>query len=188
MTISRDLFFAILSMDSYNRDYGFSVRISVSTIGNAEILSRDRLQITQQQYESWQSAGFYALAYDLTGAGIAGLSGTVISYRGTNFNINWNPLTFRSSPLIADVINGWSVGAGLAGAQAGLALDFYNAVKRDGIDARITPTGHSLGGIDFRPQMLKGAGGGCAAAPAAANDNEQISVWREAAFTLAIAA
>jgi hypothetical protein len=32
------------------------------------------------------ASGFYALAYDLSGAGIEGLSGTVISYRGTNFD------------------------------------------------------------------------------------------------------
>jgi hypothetical protein len=36
----------------------------------------------------------------------------------------------------------------------------------------------SLGGIDFRPEMLSAN----VAAPAAANDNEKISAWRAAAF------
>lgn len=33
MTISRELMLAILSMDSYNRDYGFGVTVGGSTLG-----------------------------------------------------------------------------------------------------------------------------------------------------------
>jgi hypothetical protein len=46
----------------------------------------------------------------------------------------------------------------------------------------------SLGGIDFRPEMLKGVGGACAAALAAANDNERIGAWRGPIFTLEMVA
>jgi hypothetical protein len=81
MTISRDLFLAILSMDSYNRGYGEGVtfRNASNQIGNATI-GEDALTLLSQG--TAEASGFYALAYDVSGAGIAGLTGTVISYRG----------------------------------------------------------------------------------------------------------
>lgn len=94
MTISKDLFLAILSMDAYNRGYGAGITdngnddpdgLGVSTdtqdyfIGNAKIID------SKGDAEA-QAAGFYAIAYEIEdGAGITGLStgDTVISYRGT---------------------------------------------------------------------------------------------------------
>ncbi|HEX8263300.1 MAG TPA: hypothetical protein VF547_10550, partial [Allosphingosinicella sp.] len=113
----------------------------------ADIVTRNSLGLSDGTYNAWQEKGFYASAYDVDGAGIDGLVGTVISYRGTNFNFSW--LNFFNSPLWQDIRSGWSVGAGVAGAQATMALDFYHAVKGDGVDPRdaeITTTGHSLGG------------------------------------------
>ncbi|MCF6315305.1 MAG: hypothetical protein L3J30_03230 [Marinosulfonomonas sp.] len=40
------------------------------------------MDISSEQYQAWQDAGFYAIAYDVAGSGDAGLDGTLISYRG----------------------------------------------------------------------------------------------------------
>ncbi len=152
MKISKDLFLAILSLDSYNRGYGVNVNglDARGLIGNATIREAE-----DGEQDGWEAAGFYAIAYDVSGVKdehgrpLFGDSGTVISYRGTNFNINWNPFTFLNSPVIKDAVSGWSVGAGLAGQQAALALDFYLAIAPDEVDPRsanILSTGHSLGG------------------------------------------
>ncbi|WP_428541755.1 hypothetical protein [Profundibacter sp.] len=87
MTISKDLFLAILSMDSYNRGYGTGIELSdaVDTkIGAAKI--GKRIQDVSDTFGSEaQAAGFYAIAYDVDGSGPSGLAGkTVISYRGTD--------------------------------------------------------------------------------------------------------
>lgn len=70
----------------------------------------------------------------------------MVSYQVTNFRGSFFDL---NSPIWIDVLNGWSVEAGVAGAQAGTALDFYNTVKAKE-PIRVTraspPTGHSLGG------------------------------------------
>ena len=86
MTISKDLFLAILSMDSYNRGYGAGIELpdAVDTqIGGAKIKKTSE-QIAEMSAEA-QSAGFYAIAYDVDGSGPSGLAGkTVISYRGAD--------------------------------------------------------------------------------------------------------
>jgi hypothetical protein len=91
MTVSRDLFLAILAMDAYNRGYDAGIATGESgsaitglgdasdgtaTIGTATV-SFNLLDAEISQ--AAQSAGFYALAYDTD-------FGTVVSYRGTDFN------------------------------------------------------------------------------------------------------
>lgn len=148
--MNRDLFLAILAMDSYNRGYGSGLKDlgEEGQIGNAILL-------TAPSQAGWEDAGFYALAYNVSGLKdsdanpLFGTNGTAISYRSTNFDAGGSIFGFFNSPLWQDIRSGWSVGADLAGAQAGLSLDFYNAVKGDGADPRetdITVTGHSLGG------------------------------------------
>jgi hypothetical protein len=112
MTISRDLFLAILSMDSYNRGYGVGLtfRNQSNQIGNATI-GEDALTLLSQG--TAEAAGFYALAYDVSNAGISGLTGTVVSYRGTNFDTGDTVAEFFASPLVQDALSGWTVGAGL---------------------------------------------------------------------------
>lgn len=87
MTISKDLFLAILSMDSYNRGYGAGIELSdaVDTkIGSANISKRIQ-DVSDTFGTEAQAAGFYAVAYDVGADGPAGLAGkTVISYRGTH--------------------------------------------------------------------------------------------------------
>jgi hypothetical protein len=85
--MNRDLFLAILSMDSYNRGYGEGITgLSESgRLGTAIIREPG-----EDEQEGWQAAGFYAIAYDMTG--VAGFADgeRVISYRGTDRIFN-NP-------------------------------------------------------------------------------------------------
>lgn len=80
MTISRDLFLAILSMDSYNRGYGFGVSgfLEFGQLGGATIRA-----FQEDEQEGWESAGFYAIAYDMTGVSGFAAGERVISYRGS---------------------------------------------------------------------------------------------------------
>ena len=86
MTISKDLFLAILSMDAYNRGYneGIAGLGGLGTqIGSATIITDS--ETTNSTKDAAQAASFYAVAYDVDGADIDGLDGTtVISYRGTD--------------------------------------------------------------------------------------------------------
>lgn len=141
MAISRDLFLAILAMDSYNRGYdagladggdgdpdglGLSSTEATYWVGSARVGSDEFLPMGAKE------AGFYAVAYRLDD----GM--TVISYRGTD--------TSR------DHTTGWLVGAGatLTYTQADETLAFYEAVTgqstNDGPAANTIVTGHSLGG------------------------------------------
>lgn len=89
MSLSSDLMFAILSLDSYNRGYGAGIADGgpndtdglgeSGEIGNATLKTRAELNISDAEYARWQAAGFYAIAYDVPDIG------TVISYRGTDF-------------------------------------------------------------------------------------------------------
>jgi hypothetical protein len=149
MTMQNKVYSALLAMDSYNRGYGANVIINGSSLGSIDILTRESLNITDQQYVNWQTAGFYASAYEWNGE-------NVISYRGTNPDFG-DLNTFLRSPGFRDVWNGWTLGAGFADASQGqLAIDFYRAVTGDtsiyhttANPGSLTPTiliGHSLGG------------------------------------------
>ena len=66
--MSRDLFLAIFSMDSYNRGYGqgikdLDVEIEMTKIGNATIYQQSDVELGTDGV----NAGFYAIAYDMTG-------------------------------------------------------------------------------------------------------------------------
>lgn len=81
MTMSRDLFLAILAMDSYNRGYNQSVGglPEEGSLGSATIVSRSEIFGSEADavFQNWQDAGFYAIAYNWNGE-------TIISYRGTD--------------------------------------------------------------------------------------------------------
>jgi hypothetical protein len=151
-------------MDSYNRGYGQGVILNRGDsttnqneagrwLGNATV-------IAQNITAAAQTAGFYALAYDMTGMANGGAFAdgeTVIAFRGTNFALG---PSFFESPAWTDMKNGWTVGAGntgfssfssAAGRQGRLAIEFYRAVSQslgssDPRSSNITSTGHSLGG------------------------------------------
>jgi 4-diphosphocytidyl-2C-methyl-D-erythritol kinase len=81
MTISKDLFLSILAMDSYNRGYNAGVGgLSDSKgtkIGSATISTL--LSDVAQGFEAKaQSAGFYALAYDIGADGPEGVAGKTL--------------------------------------------------------------------------------------------------------------
>jgi hypothetical protein len=129
--MNRNLFLAILAMDSYNRGYEPGIRGLSDDLGSA---IGDASVIAGSNGASARSAGFYGIAYNWNGE-------TVISYRGTNFNF--------LMPIVQDVLDGWFVGTGISAArQAGEAADFFNAVINgaDPLTANVTLTGHSLGG------------------------------------------
>lgn len=114
--MDRDLFLAILAMDSYNRGDGFAVSglAETGTLGTATLRAA-----TEEQKAGWEAAGFYAIAYDWNGE-------TIISYRGTD------------APRDAIA---FGIGAGqpfaLTGGltdQARLTVEFYRAVA--GVYAR----------------------------------------------------
>jgi hypothetical protein len=137
--MNRDLFLAILAMDSYNRGYGAGVNglAETGSIGNATIRA-----FGEDEQKGWEAAGFYAIGYTLNGE-------RIISYRGTNFETTGG----LASELAKDAWNGWTLGAGYTGAsQAQLALDFYTAVTGGSVYNRTVPggrpvlVGHSLGG------------------------------------------
>ncbi len=133
MTLSRDLFLAILSMDSYNQGHGKGVDHGASKIGTATFKQDDNSNEAQ-------AAGFYAVAYDTQ-------YGTVISYRGTD-----NPSIFADEVTGAgDITAGWVTGGGVWQTdQVRFSQEFFQAATGTvGENANVADailTGHSLGG------------------------------------------
>ena len=89
MSISKDLFLAILSMDAYNRDYDAGISglgEKGERIGNAVLLDDSDVLVDENGDRIDQAAGFYAISYTIEGNGVDGLSSgdTVISFRGTD--------------------------------------------------------------------------------------------------------
>jgi hypothetical protein len=143
--MNRDLFLAILSMDSYNRGYGQGIRNLADSgqIGGASILT-----FPNSVRAGWEAAGFYALAYTVTGVSGMADGTTVIAFRGTDVAVTapWN------ATEASDAWNGFGLAVGnYRSPQAQLAVDFYRAVAgaipgTDLLTANIEVTGHSLGG------------------------------------------
>jgi hypothetical protein len=121
--MNRDLFLAILSMDSYNRGYGRGIKFTVGEstaprnesgvqIGTAVV----RAQSNVLDGSDAVNAGFYAIAYDMTG--VAGfVSGErVIAYRGTD------------GILAGDLLYGWTLGGGGVDFQPAMLTANHRAV------------------------------------------------------------
>ncbi|WP_447971532.1 hypothetical protein [Nitrospira sp. M1] len=151
--MTKDLFLAILSMDSYNRGYnagieGLSDEIGTQ-IGTATISGRSNSNVNSSEV----NAGFYAVAYEWTNPE-TGLSETIISYRGTDNLLlpEWVQDWYSDSDDGgSDLWNGYSTGVGDSSTeQAKLAAEFYQAVTEtqdsDPLTGSATLTGHSLGG------------------------------------------
>jgi hypothetical protein len=106
--MNRDLFLAILAMDSYNRGYGKGVVVAGASDGvdNGEIDRKigNATIILQDTSEAALAASFFAIAYDVSGAGIDGLTGTVIAYRGSDYE-DTNGDILRSN----DLWQGWEL-------------------------------------------------------------------------------
>ena len=114
----KDLFLAILSMDSYNRGAGAGINDGGASdtdgLGEAgkQIGTATLLNVPLPQGS--EAAGLYAVAYDTQ-------YGKVISYRGTDFA----PAGDRT----ADATRGWPLGGGdYFTPQTALSIDFLDAV------------------------------------------------------------
>lgn len=113
--MNRDLFLAILAMDFYNKGNGqgiknVKVEADVTKLGNAIIRTDSIIEIGAPA----KAAGFYAIAYDVSQVG-AGLSGTVVSYRGSdNFLGRTGFANFIRGNLFQgnDIRNGYGVSGG----------------------------------------------------------------------------
>ena len=125
MTMSPDLFKAILALDSYNRGYyqGINGLGSPGTsIGTAEFSQQSLIESGSDEFR----ASFYAAAYTLNSGEI------VISYRGTD--------SLSDAPS-------WLAGGGFQTTQTELGAAFYRAVVEDNVfGANVLFTGHSHGG------------------------------------------
>jgi hypothetical protein len=92
-SISKELLYAILSMDAYNRGYGAAMAVPGVSLGSVT------LRADFGKLSDWESYGFYGAVYDVTNEGaVEGLSGVnqVISFRGTD-------------DLSNDIPYGWSI-------------------------------------------------------------------------------
>lgn len=146
MTLNRDVFLSILTLDSYSRGYNAGINglsaVAGTTIGTATIL-RD----ADDAAGVARAAGFYASAYSWDGQ-------DVISYRGTNFSFNGPDSGLLNSPFVLDFFNGWSIFTGIGtDTPADLAGRFFTSVTGaplnqigTGVLPNGTVTGHSLGG------------------------------------------
>ena len=140
MTISKDLFLAILSMDAYNQGYNKGLDHGKTQIGSATKKTDSTLVFTDPNADPDdtppdEAVSFYAVAYDVPGARVDGLSDTtVISYRGTDQPGSEFPLT--DFPL--STFGQWR------DPQIAFAQQFYKSVKDTTNSLHLT--GHSLGG------------------------------------------
>lgn len=136
MSVSNELYYAVLAMDAYNRinrdDDPQALAVPGTAVGFATLRAAD----VRNQPDGYQNVGFFATAYDLNGE-------VVISYRGTDFQGGIDELA-------ADVFNGWIASFGTTPSpQLAAAELFYETVaQRDVFEGapNIVLTGHSLGG------------------------------------------
>ena len=147
-SISKELLYAILSMDSYYRGTtadGTPINvIPGERLGDASI---NYNYTPSAGLPDWNSVGFSATVYTSAGQ-------QVIAYRGTD-NIGLNiGAYFNGGDLFSqnsDALHGWLLGAGYyPAAQGQLAIDLYQQVAghpiSQGGSSSIKLTGHSLGG------------------------------------------
>jgi len=151
MSISKELFFAILAMDAYNRGADRKVEVDGHSIGLTDITT-DALDQDAIRRSDWAASGFSAVTYEI-GGGVdgVGFGETAISYRGTDD--------------FPDLMYGWTMGTGYPAAWQGeLSIDVFEAVAGHGIydenGAKPYVTGHSLGGgLSGFISLLSGAEG-----------------------------
>ncbi len=137
MTMSKDLFLSILSMDAYNRGYHPGVA-GLSDAVNTQIGSATIKAASSSVEDSAEvAASFYAISYTM-GAGVDGIAPgtTVISYRGTD------------EPLeeLAQVDFEISYGGLFYQPQIALAQQFFNSVDAANGTSPMLLTGHPPGG------------------------------------------
>ena len=82
MTITKDLFLSILSMDAYNRGYKQGLDVGdTSPVGSATYVDDSDVTTTSEEFQQ----SFYAVKFSIENDAPGDLSGkTVIAYRGTD--------------------------------------------------------------------------------------------------------
>lgn len=136
MSVSNNLYYAILAMDAYNRinrgDDPQALAVLGTAIGNATLRTDD----LQNLPNGYQNAGFFATAYDLNGE-------VVISFRGTD-------PTLVDLEALNDVFGGWIGAFGVSFApQLTMAEEFLRNFSSPDVfqsASNVVLTGHSLGG------------------------------------------
>ena len=90
--MNKDLFLALLAMDSYSRGYGEAIKLSGASLGGTLADANSSVLLAGQGLRMDVPAAFFAQAYTIHGVeGIA--DGTVvISYRGTDTSTFWDEL------------------------------------------------------------------------------------------------
>ncbi|MEO1200298.1 MAG: hypothetical protein AAFX39_13880 [Pseudomonadota bacterium] len=109
MSLSDDLFKAILAMDAYNRGYDPSLKLGDNSDDVGTSIGHARVIDSKGDIDD-QAASFYAIAYKLgSDTATEDDDKTIISYRGTD-------------DIPADAVTGWPIGAGIyAASQADMA-------------------------------------------------------------------
>ena len=82
MTVSKDLLFALLSLDVYNRGFGAGLEsrktgLTNAGVGTATVQNRKNFGVESGVYDQWKEVGSHAEAYDTP-------YGRVIAHRGTD--------------------------------------------------------------------------------------------------------
>ena len=137
MTISKDLFLSILSMDAYNRGYNPSIAGLSDAVDTGIGTARVKQASDSRADSAEVAASFYAISYTI-GTGVDGIAPgtTVISYRGTD----------KPAKELALVDFAMSYGGSFAQKQIAFAQQFFSAVDASNGASPMLLTGHSLGG------------------------------------------
>jgi hypothetical protein len=116
-----DLIYAILTLDSYDRGYGSAIISANGGLGETGSIGNFQIRpFNLGEQDGWQSAGFYAIAYNNATAGQ-----TVIAYRGTD------SATGSATSGGSDVWQGYGIALGQTNsAQGDLRKCFGTACRR----------------------------------------------------------
>ena len=142
MSISKDLFLAILSLDSYNRGYGAGIDDGIGIDDGLGTSTSSKVGAATFKSDKGdadaQAADFYAISYTVKGGSVTGIDHdtTVISYRGTDHPASEYFGTDR--PIHTGDYDEL---------ELSLASQFRKSVGASlATGTHITLTGHSLGG------------------------------------------
>lgn len=159
----RDVMLAILALDAYSRgpDRKRAIEGLAEVVGSADVINESSKDLP----DSIES-GFGAVAYTYDG-------GTVISYRGTDFDLNevknwWDNLEFSTASLedfpelFRDILGGWLssfnvlgtdiefAGFEIANLQPKYADDFYELVAKQSV---VPPQPDGVGNTPQRAEI-----------------------------------
>ena len=140
--MSKDILFAILSLDVYNRGFGAGLEdretgLTNEGIGHARVVDRQEVGVDVDVYDQWKEVGFHAEAYDTP-------YGRVIAYRGTDFDLgSFSGLWEFSKDVFNGRLPSWNVFGAEFGPspiscdlQPAYALEFYELATEEAANGR----------------------------------------------------